>query len=96
MSEETVDRLTALLEAVTALRDDVAADGRALFRAWESRITRQAFAASALNFGHYLALRRLDLRERRSGSSFAATSSFARMPKSCSGARTRDAAGGSW
>jgi len=63
MPDETTARLVSLLEAVTSLRKDVAAGGRSLYRGWQPRIDRQAFAASALNFGHYLALRRLDLRE---------------------------------
>jgi pyruvate kinase len=50
------------LAEVTALRRDVASGGRELFNAWRPRIARPAFAASALNFAHYLVLRRHDLR----------------------------------
>lgn len=63
MPEEIRDRLVSVLNAVTAVRKEVAAGGRSLYRGWEPRVSRKAFAASALNFGHYLALRRLDLRE---------------------------------
>jgi len=50
------------LDQMTVLRREVAADGCALFRAWRPRIKRTAFAPSALNFAHYLALRDHDLR----------------------------------
>ncbi len=55
-------RARAVLAEVTALRASVAAEGQGLFRAWRPRIARPAFAASALNFAHYLVLRRRDLR----------------------------------
>lgn len=54
--------LSALLDDVVALRKDVAAGGQALYRTWRARIDRPAFASSALNFAHYLVLRRIDLR----------------------------------
>jgi len=50
------------LDEVLALRADVACEGRAAYGTWRDRIERPDFAASALNLGHYLALRRRDLR----------------------------------
>lgn len=51
-----------LLQEVRGLRDDVAASGREMFRRWRPKIERVDFAPSALNLGHYLAMRRHDLR----------------------------------
>ena len=51
----------ALVEVMT-LRRQIAAEGRKLYRTWRKRIARTSFAASALNFAHYLVLRRHDLR----------------------------------
>jgi pyruvate kinase len=50
-----------LCEVIT-LRRQIAAEGRKLYRSWRKRIARSSFAPSALNFAHYLALRRHDLR----------------------------------
>ncbi len=55
-------RALSVLAELTALRAEVAAEGRTLFGRWRGRITRCSFAASALNFAHYLAVRRRDLR----------------------------------
>ena len=55
-------RAHELLGEIVALRAAVAAEGRALFHAWRPRIARPGFGPSALNFGHYLAVRRRDLR----------------------------------
>jgi|GEM_PF-6013595 len=63
MSDETTNQLGSLLNAVISVRDEVALGGRALYRSWGVRITRAAFAAGALNFEHYLVLRRFDLHE---------------------------------
>jgi pyruvate kinase len=51
-----------LLDAVSALRASVAEQGAATFRHWRPRVERSAFAVSACNLAHYLALRRQDLR----------------------------------
>jgi pyruvate kinase len=57
---ETLPAAGALLEAVQELRQAVAGEGRQLWRGW--RIGgRRSFRISALNFAHYLALRRRDL-----------------------------------
>ncbi len=61
MVDKKTEQLAALLSDVMALRKEVA-DGRSTYRAWRDRIKRPAFAASALNFAHYLELRRIDLR----------------------------------
>jgi pyruvate kinase len=62
MGERPAGSPVSLLDDVTALRDEVAAGGRSLYRTWRKRIDRPAFAASALNFAHYLVMRRIDLR----------------------------------
>ncbi|HYG85754.1 MAG TPA: pyruvate kinase [Azospirillum sp.] len=51
-----------LLCELMELRRLVTADGRALFRSWRADLPRRSFAVSALNFAHYLVLRRRDLR----------------------------------
>jgi pyruvate kinase len=56
------DEARALLDEVHALRAMVVQRARMTFRRWRPRITRADFAVSALNFAHYLALRRQDLR----------------------------------
>jgi pyruvate kinase len=56
------DLLNGVAGEVTALRDRVAADGKALYRSWRGRIERSSFAPSALNLAHYLVLRQADLR----------------------------------
>ena len=61
MSDKKTERLAALLGDVLTLRDEVAAGGL-IYRTWRAEIERPGFAASALNFAHYLALRRVDLR----------------------------------
>jgi len=55
-------RAREALREVIALRRQTAAEGRRLYRSWRKRIARSSFAPSALNFAHYLALRRHDLR----------------------------------
>ncbi len=55
-------RAASVLREVTALRAAVAREGRARYRGWRGRLTRSVFAASALNFAHYLAVRHRDLR----------------------------------
>jgi pyruvate kinase len=62
MNDEEARPLAKLLEDVVALRSEVAAVGTSLYRTWRGRIDRPAFAPSALNFAHYLAMRRIDLR----------------------------------
>jgi pyruvate kinase len=62
MAKKKTEQLAMLLSDVVALRDEVGAGGMSLYRAWRGRIDRPDFAASALNFAHYLVLRRLDLR----------------------------------
>ena len=61
-SSDLEARAQAALGEVAALRRDVAREGSEIFRAWRSRIARSTFAPGALNFAHYLALRRHDLR----------------------------------
>ncbi len=51
-----------LLAGVVTLRNDVAAEGAAAFRRWRPNLERGAFAVSAYNLAHYLALRQRDLR----------------------------------
>jgi pyruvate kinase len=51
-----------LLDDVLALRSSVSRQGTATYRRWRPRIARADFAVSALNFAHYLAFRRDDLR----------------------------------
>ncbi|MEI9990839.1 MAG: pyruvate kinase [Rhizomicrobium sp.] len=63
MGLEKLDSIAVLLRDVRALRDEIAADGKALYRTWRARIDRRAFVASPLNFAHYLILRRADLRQ---------------------------------
>jgi pyruvate kinase len=55
-------RASAAFAEVASLRDRVAHEGRAIFDEWRPRITRRAYAPSALNLAHYLALRRQDIR----------------------------------
>ena len=55
-------RLLELGREVKELRDHVAAEGRRAFQDWRPNIHRLSFAASALNFSHYLALRHRDIR----------------------------------
>lgn len=52
-----------LLQRVRAVREAVASDGGALYRSWRPRIGHRPFRLSALNFAHYLVLRRFDLRD---------------------------------
>jgi pyruvate kinase len=61
-SPEVKARARDALGQVTTLRRQIAGDGRKLYRTWRKRIARRSFAPSALNFAHYLALRRHDLR----------------------------------
>jgi pyruvate kinase len=51
-----------VLADVLALRERTAGQGRTIFRRWSARIERPAFRVGALNFAHYLAFRRQDLR----------------------------------
>ncbi len=52
----------ALLHELVQLRDQVVAEGDALFREWRPALTRRAFLPSALNLAQYIVLRRRDLR----------------------------------
>ena len=61
-SPEVRGRAREALGEVVTLRRRIATDGRKLYRSWRKRIARTTFAPSALNFAHYLALRRHDLR----------------------------------
>jgi pyruvate kinase len=51
-----------VLAEVSALRARTARQGRAIFRRWLAGIDRPTFRVGALNFAHYLAFRRQDLR----------------------------------
>lgn len=51
-----------LLDTLQKLRQVVIREGEDIFKQWRSRIQRQAFLSSGLNFAHYMALRRHDLR----------------------------------
>ncbi|NYZ16614.1 hypothetical protein HL658_29060 [Azospirillum sp. RWY-5-1] len=53
----------ALLAELRDLRRAVAAEGHALWRSWERPAGRRRFRVAALNFAHYLVLRRRDLRD---------------------------------
>jgi pyruvate kinase len=55
-------RANDMIAELSALRSAVSTEGRAAFSAFRGRIERREFAVSALNFSHYLALRRRDLR----------------------------------
>src|SRR5436190_21269987 len=61
-SPDLAKRARATLAEVLALRKEVSVEGRKLYRQWRRRIARSSFAPSALNFAHYLVLRRHDLR----------------------------------
>ena len=50
------------LAEVVRLRGRTAQQGRTIFHRWSARIDRPAFRVGALNFAHYLAFRRQDLR----------------------------------
>lgn len=52
-----------LLDDMLALRGAVAEEGRRIYAEWRPHIGRRSFHVSALNFAHYLALRRRDLRD---------------------------------
>lgn len=69
----------AILEAVLALRQAVAAEGRAQFETWRSSIKRRSFLVSGLNFANYLALRRRDLRWLQTALSSLGLSSLGRI-----------------
>jgi len=62
MADVKAGPLASLFDDVVALRTEVATVGTSLYRTWRDRIDRPAFAPSALNFAHYLAMRRIDLR----------------------------------
>jgi pyruvate kinase len=59
---DKAQHLAVLRKEIVALRRNVAGE-LPKNGAWRRGIKRRAFAASALNFAHYLALRRKDLRE---------------------------------
>ena len=63
MRNEDAGPFITLLDDVVALRTEVAKGGTSLYRTWRDRIDRRAFVASALNFAHYLVMRRIDLRQ---------------------------------
>jgi len=52
----------ALLDEIVTIRKEVAEEGWTTYAAWRERLGLGRFAPSALNFAHYLALRRRDLR----------------------------------
>jgi pyruvate kinase len=62
MPDKRDEPLVSLLNEVLMLRAEVAAGGAALYRTWRGRFDRPAFRDCALNFAHYLVLRRFDLR----------------------------------
>ena len=78
-SPEVRGRAREALGEVLALRRRIAADGRKLYRCWRKRIARTTFAPSALNFAHYLALRRHDLRPLQRGLMGLGISSLGRL-----------------
>ncbi|MGY8665783.1 pyruvate kinase [Bradyrhizobium sp. UFLA05-109] len=51
-----------VLHEVESLHDEVEREGREISGRWRDWIERENFAASALNFAHYLAFRRRDIR----------------------------------
>jgi pyruvate kinase len=51
-----------VLREVESLRDELEREGREISDRWRDWIEREDFAASALNFAHYLAFRRRDIR----------------------------------
>jgi hypothetical protein len=51
-----------VLREVESLHDEVEREGREISGRWRDWIERENFAASALNFAHYLAFRRRDIR----------------------------------
>src|SRR5215472_2539259 len=51
-----------LLREVESLRHELEREGREISDRWRDWIEREDFAASALNFAHYLAFRRRDIR----------------------------------
>src|SRR5689334_23375718 len=51
-----------LLETLRTLRAEIAAEGGEFAETWRPAIRRRAFRIGVLNLGHYLALRRRDLR----------------------------------
>ena len=52
-----------LLREMEALREAVAEEGAWTYRGWKGSVERRRFRVSALNFAHYLALRRRDLQD---------------------------------
>lgn len=62
MEERKSRPLAILLKDVVALRAEIATGGTSLYRSWRRHIDRSIFAASTLNFAHYLVMRRIDLR----------------------------------
>ena len=52
-----------LLNELQRIRQTIIHEGDKTFNQWRSQITRQSFAASALNLAYYLALRSEDLRQ---------------------------------
>jgi pyruvate kinase len=73
------DGPAALLAEMRALRREVAAAGRARFARWRPSLSRPAFAPSALNLAHYLALRHRDLRPLQRGLMQHGLSSLGRL-----------------
>jgi pyruvate kinase len=51
-----------ILNELTRVRDQVIAEATELMRRWEPMLRRGDFRASAENFAHYMALRRIDVR----------------------------------
>jgi pyruvate kinase len=51
-----------LFDEIFELRQQVAAEGQAMFQRWRPELKRIAFRAGALNMAHYLALRKRDMR----------------------------------
>lgn len=58
----TEPRPADVLREVESLHDEVEREGREICDRWRDWIERDNFAASALNFAHYLAFRRRDIR----------------------------------
>lgn len=52
-----------LYEKLLTLREEVHKEGLETYKEWEKKIEREEYKESALNFAHYLALRRRDIRD---------------------------------
>lgn len=53
----------SLYSELEHIRQEVVREGEAMFKIWKPLIKRSTFLPSAMNLGHFIALRRMDLRE---------------------------------